>query len=84
MKPSNKRFLEMIQTYTTVFTSPNGKKVFRDLQKAFGGSCFDSNPLVMAKNEGAREVLLKIEGMIRKSKNRLLVEQLSKPEEEEE
>lgn len=84
MKESiNQKALELIQTYTNVFTSPGGKRVFRDLQRAFGGSCFNENPFVMAKMEGSREVLLKIEGMIRKSKNKLLIEQLSKQEEEE-
>ena len=84
MKDSGKRALETIQAYTAVFNSPLGKRVLNDLRKSFGGSSFDPNPYVMAKNEGAREVLLKIEGMIRKSKNKLLIEQLSKPEEEEE
>jgi hypothetical protein len=84
MKEVNKKILEMITTYETVFNSPNGKKVFQDLKKSFGGPCFDPNPFVMAYKEGCREVLLRIEAMIRRSKNKALVEQLSKDEEERE
>ena len=82
MKESSKRFMEMINMYSEVFGSPNGKKVFADLQKSFAGPCFDPNPFVMAHNEGARSVVLKMEAMVKKSKNRLLIEQLSKEEEE--
>ena len=82
MKETGKRILEMISLYAQVFGSPNGKRVFADLKKSFAGSTFDQNPFSMAYKAGARDVILRIEAMIKRSKNKALLEQLSREEEE--
>jgi len=81
-EPTNKKMLEMIQTYADVFGSPGGKQVLADIRKSFGGPCFDPNPFVTAYNEGARSVILKIEMLVNRSKNKEFVAQLKKEEEE--
>lgn len=62
------------------------KAVLEDLKKSFHfySSTFDSNPFVMARNEGQRDVVLRIEAMIRSSKDRRLIQSLlEQPEPEE-
>jgi hypothetical protein len=86
MTETGKKYAELINCYSEVFGSSNGRKVFKDLQRRFFFyTTTINNPesnLVFA-NEGCRQVLLYVLEMIRKSKNRLLIEQLSKQEEEE-
>ncbi len=62
------------------------KPVLEDLKRSFHfyDSTFSENPFVLARNEGQRDVILRIEAMIRDSKNkRLIRELLEQPEGEE-
>ena len=57
-----KKRLEMISRYTSLFKTEDGEKVLWDLCKTFNvvGTTFDTNPHVMAYNEGARAVVMRI------------------------
>lgn len=62
------------------------RSVIEDLKRSFHfyDSTFDPNPFVMARNEGQRDVVLRIEAIIRQSRNRRLIrELLEQPEPEE-
>jgi hypothetical protein len=54
------------------------KSVLDDLRISFHctSSTFDPNPFAMARNEGQRDVVLRIEDMIRQSKNKRFIEAL--------
>lgn len=77
----SKKAIKIIDAYERTFNSPSGKMVLKDLQESFCGSCFDPNPAIMAWKEGAREVVLKIEGLSNPGANRIIIEQLSKTKE---
>jgi hypothetical protein len=62
------------------------RPVIEDMKKSFHfyDSTFDPNPFATARNEGRRDVVLRIEAMIRASKDRRLIrELLEQPEPEE-
>ena len=46
--------------YGVFQNTPFGRSILKDLDQAFGGSCFDENPITMAYKEGRRDVLLYI------------------------
>jgi len=60
MTPDEER-TDRMQDYLMTFSTSAGKKVLEDLRKAYGDrTSFNSDPLVMAYNEGRRSVYLSI------------------------
>lgn len=60
MTPEEERSNRM-QDYLMTFSAPAGKRVLEDLRKAYGDkTSFNSDPYVMAYNEGRRSVYLSI------------------------
>jgi hypothetical protein len=59
--------LERARDYKQAFATEHGKRVLEDLRKSchFHDTTLDENPQVMAFNEGARSVLLRIDRIIR-------------------
>ena len=66
----------IIADYAKTFSTEPGKRALADLRQAYNGSCFDKEPYLMAHKNGARDVILKIEYMIKMSKNSKLIEEL--------
>ena len=57
-----KRKLELISRYRSLFNSDDGKRVLHDMMHHWGvlGDVFDPDPRVHAYNEGARSVVMRI------------------------
>lgn len=57
-----KKSMTLVQNYKDTFTDDVGEKVLMDILKDSGmlSICFDSDPLVMAYNEGRRDIALRL------------------------
>jgi len=66
--PSNpqQQLKDLLDAYTQLFATDNGKMVLKDLEKTCGLyiSAFDVNPYTTAFNEGQRNVILHIRRML--------------------
>lgn len=62
MEKELKEHTSAIQSYQNVFNTKDGEIVLKDLAKVSGfmASSFDVSPHVMAYNEGARQIFLRI------------------------
>lgn len=62
-----RRQKQLLAAYKNVFDSDDGKRILDDLanQFCFLAPTYDPDPTVMAMNEGSRNVMLYILGMIR-------------------
>lgn len=60
------RLMELKKAYSRVFESPDGKQVLAHIERASycKSTTFSDNPLIMARNEGRRQVILNIKSMM--------------------
>ena len=61
---AEKLIAHTISAFKTSLNSPAGKIMMTDLEKSFYfRSCFDPNPIIMAKLEGSREVVQRMRNL---------------------
>ena len=62
--------VEVLRAYRDTFESVDGRVVLDDLRKAFGNRLsFTQDPYITAFREGQRDVLLRVEHLIAKTKD---------------
>lgn len=65
-KPYNQVKIEQVTMYQTLFATPEGEFVLKDLRRAFGDrpSFVDGDSHLTAYNEGQRDVYLRIKKLL--------------------
>lgn len=83
MHDGKQEYKKRVGDYLSAFTSESGKRVLRDMRRSYCRGAFDSNPYIMARNEGRREMVEAIEAMLIAGRNPKLIDDLFKQPEDE-